>query len=440
MADPAKKIAQLSDGGIYYVHVVDAWTVQLATSYCRAVGKTYDPTACPSAANDPEVIALSRPSDNSVTHAIRPAPIGNLVDGFTYLVHRVDPTHITLRLPSAPGSDVSLASDHVFGSSQLFRAGHALQTATGCGSPPGPCSQQVYLKLTGSLTAGTETLTASDGTSLRAASPPSGDGQTSATGVGGGGAAIDVTEPTARVSVDPTVKSYLAATTATIGGDLWITSNVHTNTYAYTENGSGGLVSLPSVRSEITGTDNNTAFIGANFGGSGISGDSGSVQVDASNMAITVAGNIKIEATTALTSFADAKSDSGGGFDDSDAIAHVTFTDNTATVIGKNAVVTGSTVKFNATTGNTGGENNRAHARSFVLALFGSSSASPVVTINSHNTALLDGDSSSTGVVTGLNGVDVRAHQQNVAASADGGHTCICLDFHFGSDGYPMST
>ena len=437
VSDPGQHVTNLADGGIYYVHVVDAWTIQLALTYCEAVGYSFD-NSCTTGPNPSDHIArnpihLGRPSDNAVTHAIRPAPISGLTDGYTYQVHRVNGGAITLR-DVGSASDKTLGTGVLVGGQQLFAAGAALQTATGCGTPPGPCSQQLYLRLTGALGAG-ETLKATDDTSLRTASPPSGDGQTSASAVGGGGAAIDVSEPTAKVYIDPTVKAYVAAMSATIGGDLWITSSVATNSSAYSENGSGGLVSIPSVHSEINGTDNNTSFIGADFGGSGIAGDLSSPQVDATGVSLTVTGNVKLEATTRLTSSVDAKSDSGGGFDASSAYAHTTFTDNTATVIGKNAVVTGSTVKLNATTGNTAGENNHAHARSFVLALFGSSSASPAVTINSHDTAILDGDSGSSGVVTGLNGVDVRAHHENVAYGADGGHTCICLDFHFGSDG-----
>ena len=81
---------------------------------------------------------------------------------------------------------------------------------------------------------------------------------------------------------------------------------------------------------------------------------------------------------------------------------------------GKSAVVTGSTVALGATTGSK----NTAHAESFVLALFGSSSASPQVNMTSNDTAILDGDSGSTGVVTGVNGVDVRALE---GAGAAGG-------------------
>src|SRR5262249_17441971 len=151
----------------------------------------------------------------------------------------------------------------------------------------------------------------------------------SASGTGGGGSIGDVSEPEATVNISPSLKAYVAAQTLTIGGDLWITTNLRTNTSAYTENGSGGVVSIPSVDSEIGGTDNNTAGIGDFSGVSGIGSDPGAktAQVDASNMTINAGGNIKIEASSSLNSDAKAKSDSGGGFDDSNADAHINFTD-----------------------------------------------------------------------------------------------------------------
>ena len=323
-------------------------------------------------------------------------------------------------------------------SQELFKAGAPLTTSTSCGSShTKACAQQVYLRLTGSLPSSSEKLLNSDTTSLRVSHPPTGDGTSSATATGGGGGGIDVSEPSATVNIGPTLKAYVAAKTINIGGDLWIQTNGVTRSSAYTENGSGGLVSIPSVDSEIGGTDNNLAGIGDFSSVGSITGDTSScpatctAQVDASNMTLTVGGNVRIEALTSLNSSVDAKSDSGGGFDGSDATAHTDLTDNTAVAIGKNAKVDAGSVALNASTGG----NNHAHAYSLVIALFGSSSASPKVTIKSRDTALFDGTPTSTGVITGMNGVDLRAHHESLKASADGGHLCICFDLHFGSDG-----
>src|SRR5205823_5311173 len=93
VSDASAKISQLTEGGTYYVHYVDAYTIQLATTYCKAVGDIGDHANCNAVAID--VIHISRPSDANATHAIAPAPLGTLTDGFTYTVTR-------------SGSDISL--------------------------------------------------------------------------------------------------------------------------------------------------------------------------------------------------------------------------------------------------------------------------------------------------------------------------------------------
>ncbi|HET7128249.1 MAG TPA: hypothetical protein VFJ93_04150, partial [Gaiellaceae bacterium] len=456
--DTVNQIGNLSNGTIYYVHVVDGNTIQLATSYCLAVGYssdhkcTTDPTDTDASKRVARnVVSITRPSLADAAHpsnlqSLRPAPINGLTDGYTYVVTRVDSTHIAFQgvstlspyygdpTHSALGARATIGGDNnpndIFsgGNTQaIFKAGAALKTASG--------SQELDIRLTGTLDTRNELLNL-DTSSLRAAHPPVGDGKSSASGTGGGGSIGDVSEPSATVNISPNIKAYVAANTINIGGDFWITTFLNTNTSAYTENGSGGLVSIPSVDSEIGGTDTNVAGIGDFSSINSIADDASpsTAHVDASNMTITAGGNVKIDAHTSLNNNNDAKSDSGGGFDDSNADAHTNLTDTTWTAIGKNANVTALTLALNAYTGG----NNHSHAKSVVIALFGSSSASPTVTINSKNFAILDGENAgtpSTGVITALNGVDVRAHHESLKASADGGHLCICLDVHFGSDG-----
>ena len=136
-------------------------------------------------------------------------------------MHRVDGTHITLRSPSAPGVDLSLdktdglghtvIAGDFFGNQALFKAGSALHTASG--------NQQIYVRLTGSLPSTTELLLASDGSSLRAAAPPSGTGDTSASARGGGGGLGDFSFPGATTNINPTVKAYVAGS-LDVGGDV----------------------------------------------------------------------------------------------------------------------------------------------------------------------------------------------------------------------------
>ena len=389
VSDASQHIGNLVDGGIYYVHVVDAWTIQLATTYCNAVAHGFD-SSCGNSSR--VLIAISRPSDATVQHAIRPAPLGALVDGDTYLVHRVDSGHITLRSPSAPAVDLSLdktdgASHTViagdfFGNQALFKAGSVLHTASG--------NQQIYVRLTGSLPSSTEALLASDGSSLRAASPPSGTGDTSASARGGGGGLGDFSFPGATTNVNPTVKSYVAGS-LDVGGDVTVTSNITTNATASTENGSGGAIAVADVESDIKGTDNNSAFIGADFAGNGISGDPATPKIDAGGITIKAGGNIKVSATTFLSTSISADTDGGGAFDASHANSTTDLHDNTTAAVGKNAHVTGSTVALISSSGGF----HHGTADAFAVAFIGGAIATASFDLDSHSTAFLDGDSSN---------------------------------------------
>ncbi len=423
-SDPSKHIGNLTSGFTYYVHVVDAWTIQLANTYCEAVGWSLlaNPGCVDATPQHNHInvtpIHITRPADNSVVHAIRPAPLGDLVDGYTYEVRNAGGGQIALRTVGG-GTDLSLATTHIFGdyygNQQLFLAGSALHASTD--------GQQVYLQLTGTLASPTsEKLLAGDGSSIRAAAPPSGDGKTSSSARGGGGGLGDFSFPGATTTISPTAKAYLAATTVTIGGDLTITSLLNTNVTSSTENGSGGAIAVADVESDIIGTDNNTAFIGKDFG-SGITQDKATPQVDATGITVNAGGNIRIAATTFLQSSISSSTDGGGAFDASHANSTTNLTNNTATVIGKNATVTGSTVAAIATSG--GSHKGDAHA--FAVAFIGGAFATADLELTSRDTSIFDGDASTNAKITALHGVDLRALHENLHYSFGASGICICI-------------
>ncbi len=186
---PSQDVGNLTNGSTYYVNVVDAWTINLANSYCEAVGYGND-SSCVDTSTNPigqNFIPITAPSANNVTYAIVPAPMGGLTNGDTYQVHRIDGSNIALQ---AVGTSTDITLDPtavdptslnsypvIFGgdahdsNQELFLAGSALQAASG--------AQQVYEQL-GSLSGSTQELLAPDGSSLRAAAPPLGDGVTCA--------------------------------------------------------------------------------------------------------------------------------------------------------------------------------------------------------------------------------------------------------------------
>ena len=116
----ANPITGLTTNGTYFVHLDSTWTVQLAATYCDAVGSDFDPT-CEGTDGNGDPVPHPRnlihiappdsctvtplPASCSATSAIRPDEIGGLTNGQTYTVNRVDPTHITLQAGgSRPGA------------------------------------------------------------------------------------------------------------------------------------------------------------------------------------------------------------------------------------------------------------------------------------------------------------------------------------------------
>ncbi|MGH3304329.1 MAG: hypothetical protein ACRDOK_22155 [Streptosporangiaceae bacterium] len=244
---------------------------------------------------------------------------------------------------------------------------------------PSTSDQQVYLKLTGSLTSGTVELMAPDGSSLRALSSPSGDGITSSSAQGGNGGGISVSVPTATTNVKPTVVVYVDATSITAGwngstlttaGDVSITSSVSTHATSSTQNGSGGFIAIPSVSSNINGSAVDTALIGDGSSYPTISGDDTSgPQVNATDVSISVGGNITVAAQQNTAISADTFS--GGLGDFGGANSQTSLTGNMAAAVSSNAIISGSTVAVEAAAGAvaTGSANATA------IAFIGSASA-----------------------------------------------------------------
>ncbi|TAM91272.1 MAG: hypothetical protein EPN43_04655, partial [Jatrophihabitans sp.] len=389
-SDATDQVGNLSNGGTYYVHVTGAFTIQLADSYCHAVGYSYD-NSCVDGSSSPinvSVIQITRPSNDATVHAIAPDGIGP-TDGYTYQVHRVDGSSITLRAVGG-STDIGLHTDLVYGdwqgNQQLFLAGATLQAATG--------GQQVYVKITGAMSGTTQKLLAADGSSLRAASPPPGNGVTAASARGGSGGGVSITVQTADVTIDPLAKAFDEAKSINAGQDVSITATTSIHTTASVSNGSGGVISGTSVESSIHNckvdsdhpTCSNTlgnatsALIGS--GSDAIDGTT-TGPVDGSNVSITAGGNISVIATSTQVADASADTESGGLGGASHASASVGLTDRTAAVVGQGAQVSGSTVNVLATTQNS---NITSEARSVFIAFIGEADANASSDLDSKDT------------------------------------------------------
>ncbi len=283
----------------------------------------------------------------------------------------------------------------------------------------------------GTLSPGTNEILATDGTSLRQLLPPSGDGLTNADAEGGGGGVGSFNAPQATVNNSPTTQAYDDAATIMAGGDVTITANTATNDSGNAQNGSGGLIAASFVESDINVTTNTYAFVGAQpTSPFTITGDSSSTQIDATGASINAGGNVKIGSTTYYNTHNTADSSSGGLGDFSGATADTTVNDNTASVVGASAAITGLTVAVDSSSSG----DQFAHAHDFAIAFIGGSDAEDHYHLTSFDTALIDGQSTNTTSIDGIDGVDIRAYHINETSNASNSSTCICIGPSAGGD------
>ena len=428
-------VGNLVDGGVYYVIVVNPYVIQLAATLEDSQTYTYSCGSSCTATHNAVPIHITAPSGPGGAQEIDLAPIVGLTDGYTYKVDsastgssiQLDPAGgggaigITVKENDhrADGSDVSLTviGGNFNGNEHLFPAGIAL-------TAPGGSTDELYIDLTGALPGGTNSLYAPDGTSLRQLNPPPGDGLTSADAEGGGGGLGSFNEPEATVNNNPTTKAYDAATSINAGGNVNITARTEVKDSATAQNGSGGLIAASDVESTINISSNSYAFVGKDIGASTITGDSAAIQVDGTGRSITAARNVQIASSSFQNTYNKAKSSSGGLGDGSHAEADTTVTDNSAAVVGANASVTGLTVRVNTDSSAT----HYGRAVDTVIAFAGFADAFENYTVHSNDTALLDGTSASHTVVTGFDGVDVRAWHHDETRNTDNSDaTCICI-------------
>jgi Bacterial Ig-like domain/RTX calcium-binding nonapeptide repeat (4 copies) len=447
-------VGGLTNGGTYYVIVVNQYVIQLAASLEDTQTYTYSCGSSCTATHHANPIHITAPSDGSGTQEIVPAPIAGLTDGYTYTVDSGSTSSAVQLDPAGGGGAIGISSQEVdtradgstvnitviggdyYGNQQLFPAGIAL-------SAPGGSTDELHVDLSGTLPGGQNSLYAPDGTSLRQLLPPPGNGLTSADAEGGGGGLGSFNEPNATVNNNPTVKAYDAATSINAGGDVNITSTSDLNDSSTAQNGSGGLIAASDVQSAINIGDggsnpgnNNYAFVGDDIGSNTISGDSGSIQVNGGNVSITAGGNIQIASSSFQNTYNKATSSSGGLGDGSHAEADTTIYDNTAAVIGANASVQGQTVRVDS-------NSSAAHygrAEDTVYAFAGFSDAYENYTVNSNDTALLDGSATTNTVVNGVDGVDVRAwHHDETRNTDNNDSTCVCIGPSNGGNGPNIS-
>jgi hypothetical protein len=399
----------LVPGGHYFLRVVNATEIQLATSLVRlnhldVFGK-HD-----------QLVQLgadtSTKSAVNATEALRPLGIGGLSSGVTYYVANRDTLNLTFQLRDAQGNLLNSLSSA--GANQglnfIGRDGLAFDNMSNAKG-----FQDLHLVISSPTTTAPtgDKLLAVDTIggvhlSLRALNPPAGTGQSSAVALGGSGGLFEFSSPVAVTTLDPTVKASVAATKLQAEGDITIASESIGNLSATANNASGGFVDASSTSAttnfgESGGTSNTSAaFVGA--------GDPAG-SVDATGVHISAGGAFTLASDTQLTTTTTANTDGGGFIKSSVADAISNINSNTLTVVGDGAQIAARSVNLTSTASKL---DVTASSRATAYGFVGIATTNSTSNANSSvKTRIGDGPTT----INGDQGVDVRALNQNYKPS-----------------------
>ena len=255
-------IGGLVSGNTYYVIKVDANQIKLARTYHEAVGLAFDGRGTPDASDDilaipvtPIQLVASGSQNNSHSLARN---LSGLRDGQTYYV--INPSGNDFQLSATRGGSAILVdradtipilqrngtvANTVF---PVTRGGtHAIGTL-GIDLRAGTGTQSLVMDLTSQPSTNDHRLLGAGGISLNLISPPPGDGVSGAKAIGGSGGGIDVSVPTAIVTITPSVTTKVGSFTA---GRHAIISAINTSgASTNADTTSGGLISVGEAHAD----------------------------------------------------------------------------------------------------------------------------------------------------------------------------------------------
>ena len=282
------------------------------------------------------------------------------------------------------------------GTSQIFDSGIALSAGTGL--------QQLYIDLT-SWSGGDELL-APGAVSLRQASPQPGTGISSASAIGGSGGGGNFSFPEANGYASPMVEAYVDSCVAS-GGNVSITSVASPNVTSYADNAGGGFVSIGQSQSYTTTNITNLAFVGAPPDGN--TGNDANISTTGN---VPGGNNFVLSSTTSSTSNASGDAKGGGVVANIGSTTSDTVNDTTTSTVGANAIISARTVNVSAQVSSINASTN---AYAIGGGLFGDSNAEANTKVgNSTVEAHLAGAVGTNTQITGTQGVDVTASQNNI--------------------------
>ncbi len=358
----------LQDGHTYYVHVVDTNNVELALTYCEAVGYSGN-SGCTTA---------DGPDEGTDPDPIARQPI-ILTEIYVAGTHKLSPAGVNL---TASGS----------GTHQLRINISSWQTGN-----------KLYAYKAVLEDGSTEYV------SLRSLVPPPGDGVTNATAKGGQGGIVSVTVPTAVTNVTHTAKAYIASS-VTAGGDVTISSISNVRTKAYVKNSSGGVIMVGEADATTNVTNYTKSFFGL---------DTTSITNNdhtATGLQIRAGGTFTVSSEFRLEiDDVDCITHGGGFLAFADADANANITNHTVSVIGSGADIEADAVKLSAKVSKL---NADAYAESRAGGFTGTSRADAYVNIDqTSNWKVLawirGGTSTNKTLIKATHGMDVISELSN---------------------------
>ena len=260
------------------------------------------------------------------------------------------------------------------------------------------------------------------GVSLRQVSPPIGDGQSSSSARGAGGAFADVQVPQATANFFADVQASIDADRVRSAGDVSITTLSAASVSSFGNSRSGGFVQVGVVDASVDYNSRNNAFVGHAAPGiqvRDIADEGAAPQVNASGVTIEAAGDFRMASVTDVITSATASGKGGGFISVSDAEADANITARTNAIFGAGATVDARTVDVVAQ-----GRSIKPTVTSEATAggFAGGATARADNDVTSSTLVLLEGTTAGLTSITGRQGMDLDATHTDVDAirNADG--------------------
>ena len=227
--------SKLTPGGVYFIIRKDANTVQLAQNKANALAGI--------------VLTLSVPSGAATATNTLSTYVRGLTNGNRYYVTNLSGDSFQLS-NVAGGPPIVLDASASSGTPKFGALGLDLQYGSG--------DAQLVLDLS-SAGSGTQTLVAPDGGPLEGLAPVALLGKSSSRARGGSAGAIEVTVPTALLTIRPTVSTTLSENaTINAGSNVSLLSNAKSVSVASANSKGAGFVSVGSAKSNISVLGANT--------------------------------------------------------------------------------------------------------------------------------------------------------------------------------------